>query len=446
LLRKEGKNTICFFTAFLILIKFFPAQIDFTSSLKLLKVASNVLPSDVHKKKPRTSLCRIPALVDTAIVTDFFKNLENLSNGKAAVLTMQENYMEITKTKDLDISMSLNGSFLTYFDEKLLNTKYIECINNCIEFAKTLSMTEAEAAEIEELTRNQSGCQAWFDFRAGRVTGSKISLACKTSLAMPSISLIKSVCSPMTSKNKSRSCQYGMMEEANAILKYREFNKIDHTNFDVSSCGLFVSVNKPFIASSPDGLVKCDCCGPGVLEVKCPSSMENRPKADCVKLKYLVKNNQGHFSLKATHEYYYQVQNHLYCVENVKYCDFVVYTKIDLIVIRIFPNISFQQDMIAKSESFFLRCILPEIRAHSFSHQDEDTEKRIALAPLDTNTLRLECYCNGKIVGGESVTCSNSSCAIKTYHLQCLMLEKKDFPKKSNLWECHDCHRKKWHK
>jgi hypothetical protein len=277
------------------------------------------------------------------------------------------------------------------------------------------------------------------------VTGSKIAKSCNTSLAMPSISLMKTVCSPMTSKNNSKHCQYGILEEPNAILKFKELHNEVHTNFEVSSCGLFVSVKKPFIASSPDGLVKCDCCGLGVLEVKCPSTMENRPLADCKDLKYLVKNEQGQFSLKTTHEYYFQVQNHLYCVGNAKYCDFVIYTKIDVIVLRILPDISFQQEMIEKSELFFVRCILPEIRAHSFSHRDEETEKRKALALLNTNTLRLDCYCKGKVVGAESIICSNSSCAT-TYHLQCLMLEKKDFPKKSKIWQCHDCHRKKWHK
>jgi len=34
--------------------------------------------------------------------------------------------------------------------------------------------------------------------------------------------------------------------------------------------GLFISEEAPYIAASPDGITKCDCCGCEVVEIKCP--------------------------------------------------------------------------------------------------------------------------------------------------------------------------------
>ena len=32
----------------------------------------------------------------------------------------------------------------------------------------------------------------------------------------------------------------------------------------------FISIEHTFLGASPDAIVKCDCCGLGVVEVKCP--------------------------------------------------------------------------------------------------------------------------------------------------------------------------------
>ena len=42
----------------------------------------------------------------------------------------------------------------------------------------------------------------------------------------------------------------------------------------MSSCGLVLSY--PFLGASPDGLVLCECCGTGALELKCPYSPRDK--------------------------------------------------------------------------------------------------------------------------------------------------------------------------
>ena len=43
-----------------------------------------------------------------------------------------------------------------------------------------------------------------------------------------------------------------------------------HTNFECTNAGLMVNPLFPHLGASPDGFVHCDCCGKGLLEIKCP--------------------------------------------------------------------------------------------------------------------------------------------------------------------------------
>ena len=50
--------------------------------------------------------------------------------------------------------------------------------------------------------------------------------------------------------------------------------KKTHTYLRVVKAGVFVDPERPFIGASPDGLVECECCGKGVIEVKCPGNWD----------------------------------------------------------------------------------------------------------------------------------------------------------------------------
>ena len=44
----------------------------------------------------------------------------------------------------------------------------------------------------------------------------------------------------------------------------------DHTRFCYGSSGLVVHPSHPLMGASPDGIVSCECCGSGVVEIKYP--------------------------------------------------------------------------------------------------------------------------------------------------------------------------------
>ena len=42
-----------------------------------------------------------------------------------------------------------------------------------------------------------------------------------------------------------------------------------HVNFMMSKSGFIIPLSYPLMGASPDGIIKCKCCGYGVLEIKC---------------------------------------------------------------------------------------------------------------------------------------------------------------------------------
>ena len=60
----------------------------------------------------------------------------------------------------------------------------------------SLSVTAEQMTHLELITRNQSKCTAWYEYRSGRVTASKMKSAASTNASNPSVSLINSICYP----------------------------------------------------------------------------------------------------------------------------------------------------------------------------------------------------------------------------------------------------------
>ena len=105
-----------------------------------------------------------------------------------------------------------------------------------------------------------------------------------------------------------------------------------HPNITVEECGLFVSLENPWLAGTPDGLVhdpSPDASKPsGLVEIKNPYSARHLTLAEAVKSPTFClqhKKEDDTFQLKRRHDYYYQIQCQLYCT-NRAWCDFVLRT------------------------------------------------------------------------------------------------------------------------
>ena len=86
---------------------------------------------------------------------------------------------------------------------------------------------------------------------------------------------------------------------------YTEQMEICHVNFNCLCSGLLSSEQCNFIAATPDGVISCDCCGSGIVELKCPFVT----KDDDLDVAQFLENR----SLAKDHQYYYWVQTQVIC-------------------------------------------------------------------------------------------------------------------------------------
>ena len=92
--------------------------------------------------------------------------------------------------------MKLPDSLRSLYNSKnvlLSKTEVKELVEASLEKGKEVS--EQQVIYVEEATRNQSRCFAWFQQRAGRITGSTIYDVAHTSITNPSNSLVQKLCS-----------------------------------------------------------------------------------------------------------------------------------------------------------------------------------------------------------------------------------------------------------
>ena len=71
-----------------------------------------------------------------------------------------------------------------------------------------------------------------------------------------------------------------------------------HSKLQMVEPGLFISMERPYIGASPDAIVSCECCGKGVVEVKCPFCFKDKlPEEDS---KSFCMSREGKVNFNAT--------------------------------------------------------------------------------------------------------------------------------------------------
>ena len=87
-------------------------------------------------------------------------------------------------------------SISSMYDSKYLDMPYHKLLEECEKAFDSLTVTSKQSSLVEQHTREQSKSRLWYSYRAGRITASKFKAAVSTDAAMPSQSLIKSICYP----------------------------------------------------------------------------------------------------------------------------------------------------------------------------------------------------------------------------------------------------------
>lgn len=226
------------------------------------------------------------------------------------------------------------------------NTSPVHLLAEHKELNKDYSNVDPHLTEVS--TREQANSDQWFEARKSRLTASNFGSVLKRK-AMPSDKFLGSIfCG-----NKSLSApslDYRKRNEKNAKAKYLE--KYPSRNFH--QCGFVINKELSFFRGTPDGKI-CDDGKSSIVEIKCPYTArdytikEALDKLDnfCLQMDSTTRL----LCLKKDHEYYAQVQGKL-MITGCDFCDFVVYTKKDIHVNRLFPDITFMESMLTNLANF----------------------------------------------------------------------------------------------
>ena len=236
---------------------------------------------------------------------------------------------------------------------------------------------------LESATREQADSEVWKEHRIGRLTAScfhgiftKMNTITKDkSKTVVNVSSILARIMGYTSPSPLiPALKYGHTMEPVARDVYRKtLIAQGHKNVSVNLCGLFVDPELSYMGATPDGVVSCDCCGKGVVELKCPFSISHQaPSAD--NLPYLCRNEQGRTCLKKSHHYYDQCQGQLVMTSiiNTKYCDFFVYTMYGSHCERILLDLKHWSRLQAQLCDFFSTFVVHELVTNQLADKFSD--------------------------------------------------------------------------
>jgi hypothetical protein len=152
--------------------------------------------------------------------------------------------------------------------------------------------------------------------------------------------------------------KYSRLTEPTARDEYAQILKnLGHKNVSVHESGLVIVARNMFIGASPDGMVSCDCCGQGILEIKCPLSIAHLNPKDAP-LAYLQEVAGGSRHLKENHSYYSQIQTQMAATGKM-WCDFFIFTRHGYYLERIDFNANHWKKLLGAAEFFFQNDMAP---------------------------------------------------------------------------------------
>ena len=226
-------------------------------------------------------------------------------------------------------------------------------------------VTDEEAVFIAQQTKEQVDSEVWFAERRKRLTAPTVGSIAKMRATTKRAKRVESL---LYSKFRGNTAtHYGQAMEDRAKLRYQTYQRQHgHPGLIVESCGLHVSVDKPWLAASPDGLVT-DSSDPthplGLVEIKNPFVARNLTLMEASKKSsFCLKMNKdsGLLTLPTGHNYYYQIQTQLFCTGR-QWCDFALATNQQIHIERIYSDSAWQTANLCKLQNFYFSALLPEL-------------------------------------------------------------------------------------
>lgn len=340
-------------------------------------------------------------------------------------------------------------------DEKMDGSELSALCLHCKTLSRKADISPEQAHYIEKNSRPQHRSSAWYHFRIGRITASNMHAVYVSDLDKPALSTVKAVCCPNNSAtNRCAATAWGRQNEERGQTQYRLQTDKHHCGFEMSQCGFIINPNFPQVGASPDGIVQCTCCGKGCVEIKCKYRDTTVEEAcNSGDKNFCLEIVDGELQLKKDHPYYKQVQMQIF-VTDAEYCDFVVWTLKDCVVLRVAPDPQLWSALLKKAQQFFECVCLPELVSCYFTWGARQaplaeisvperkrpckTSKTVSEKSRKKETaVKLWCFCRGPESKDDMVACDNQNCPIVWFHLSCVDLQ--HATAKEDFWICSRC-------
>ena len=286
-------------------------------------------------------------------------------------------------------------------------------------------MTAEQRQYLERSTRLQASSLHWYEHRAGRITASNTHAVMRTNMDSPAPSLVKKLCSDAVQRlDHVPAIKFGRDHEELVHKKYAagEFVTQHAGEVSVEMSGLQVSAAHPHLAASPDGLVNCSCCEPGLLEVKCLYKFRDSTMKEMIAKTDIVE----HGNVNKDHQYYTQVMQQM-LVTGRQYCDLVLWIPAGAVVVRV----KFQEEtalkIISHTLEFWEKHVVPELVTRRLELQIRE--------PDHHEPDKQHCHC-GRPDRNPMVGCDNVACPHGWFHWACVGLTKEPRTKE---WFCPPC-------
>ena len=201
---------------------------------------------------------------------------------------------------------------------------------------------------LTEVTKTQSLSKIWNIHRAGRITASNFHSVIRI---RNYVSLLNKLRQCQTPSSNLPKLKYGREMEERAKENYDALVGPYHSNFAITKTGLHISADYSHPGASPDGIIDCDCCGKGLVEIKCPRKYSAGLKGWENDKNFAVDSSKN---VKKDRPYLAQMQGKMFLLA-VRFCDLFLWTPVenDYLLVRIEKDKHFISEILPKLDDYF---------------------------------------------------------------------------------------------
>lgn len=234
-------------------------------------------------------------------------------------------------------------------------------------------MSEESARAIEQKTIGQFENLDWFRSKKGRISASIAKECCGQGNPAAKIKKVITV-GKVGGKGRGPHMAYGIEHEDIAAEMFEQKLKAENHEVNLRKCGLFISIENPVLAASPDRVGTIDG-EEVVVEIKCLSaSRDTDPKSAATKKQkdsnFAFRLIDNQLQVKQNHRYFFQVQMQM-AVSRRQHAYMVIFTNESTPVE--YTKVPFDEEFWAETQQklldFHSQYILPALILQRFGAQ-----------------------------------------------------------------------------